>query len=76
MLPPIQLKPEEHERLKIAHEKKKYGHLMTWKELYLFQSTIANFQQLQEIATFARRKNRGENITLPLLKYLSEQIKT
>lgn len=74
MLPPIELTQEQYERLKIAHATKKFGHLETWKELFLFQYTIASKEQIIKIAEFARRKNSGENIILPL-KNFGDQIR-
>ena len=52
--------------LKKAKEIGKYSHLMTWKELYLFQRTIANSKQVQEIARYAQKNNKGGKVTLPL----------
>lgn len=70
MLPPVELTPEQYERLKIARTTKKFGHLCTWKELFIFQYTIATKKQVIEIGKYARKRNE---IKLPLMKYLSEQ---
>jgi hypothetical protein len=63
---PMEIKSDEYARLKQAKELKKYSHLMTWKELYLFQRTIATPEQNEEIAEYAARKNKAEKIILPL----------
>ncbi len=57
----------EMERLRIAKETGKYGHLMSWKELFLFQRYVAKPNQAKEIARWAKRKNKGEKIYLPLM---------
>lgn len=63
---PVEINDEEMERLRVANETKKYGHLVSAKELYLFQRTIANPSQIQEITRYIRRKRAGEKITFPL----------
>lgn len=55
----------QYERMLIAKKRGKYGHLGSWEELYYFQRTCATPQQLQEIASYARR-NTKEKIRLPL----------
>lgn len=74
MLPPIELTEEQYERLKLAQTTKKFGHLETWKELFIFQYTIGSKEQVVKIADFARQANNGKKITLPLAKFMSEQM--
>jgi len=67
----IHINDQEIEHLRLANESKKYGHLVSWKELYLFQRAIATKVQIKEIAAFAKRKIRGEKIKLPLMLHMS-----
>lgn len=60
----------EMERLRLAKETKKYGHLQSWKELFLFQRYCdATKEQVIEIAKWAHRRNKGERIILPLMNH-------
>lgn len=63
---PVLITDQEFERLKIARETKKYGHLESWKELYLFQKAIGDTKQVKKIANWAKRARLGERIALPL----------
>ena len=62
----------ELDRVRLAHDVSKYGHLQSWKELYLYQRTIAHDGQNLEIAALAHRKNNGEAITLPLMNWMKQ----
>lgn len=61
-----QLTDEQTQRLRRAQKTGKYGGLFTWKELFVFQHTIAKPEQWHQIAEWARRYGRGEGIKLPL----------
>lgn len=66
----IHTTPSEMERMKIAKDTKKYGHLRSWKELFLFQRYCdATPQQIKEIGEWAKRKIKGERIRLPLMTH-------
>lgn len=69
------LNQEQVERLQIAVKKKKYGHLATWKELFYYQSRYATPKQAQEIAYISAKKNKGEDIKLPLATFYAQQQK-
>jgi len=69
MLAITELTDQEYERLKIAKAKGKWGHLESWKELYLFQRTIGTMKQNKEIGKVAKRKRLGEKVTLPYMNY-------
>lgn len=60
------LTEQQMDRLKKANQLKKYGHLETWQELFIYQLSIGSITQRQEIGKFAERKNKGEYIKLPL----------
>jgi len=68
----VEINTTELSRLKKAKQMHKYGHLESWKELYLYQRTVADREQNLEIAALAKRKNRGENITLPLMNWMKQ----
>lgn len=68
------LTDQQMERLKRARELKKYGALETWQELFIYQLSIGNYTQLKEIAEFAARKNKGEDITLPLKDFKGRRL--
>lgn len=53
-------------RIRQAHELHKFGALETWQELFVYQQICKDKYQLQKIAEFARSKNQGKNIRLPL----------
>lgn len=72
MIPPCSLSKEQRERLEKAYKEKSYEHLLSWKELFLYQCTIADSRQNKEIAKYARRMKEGETITLPL-QYFDKQ---
>lgn len=65
----VETNEQEMQRLKISKSTGKYGHLESWKELFLFQRYIAKKDQLIEIGNWAKKKNKGERITLPLMNY-------
>jgi hypothetical protein len=66
----VNLTEDQMERLRIANETKKWGHLETWGELYVFQRTIANGEQLKAIAEIAKRhRDLKEVITLPYMNH-------
>jgi hypothetical protein len=73
MIPPLTLQLEQAERLRKANQLRKFGHLATWKELFIFQCTVATPEQIQMISGYAYRKNHGEPITLPLKDYAIQQ---
>lgn len=65
----------EMERLRLAKETKKYGHLQSWKELFLFQRYCdATREQVIEIAKWAKRKINLERIVLPLMNNGKQEI--
>lgn len=77
---PIQMTDESMKRLELAQKTKKWGHLETWRELYIFQRTIASPQQIQDIAKIARLQNdykkgkyTGMKITLPYMNMVRDQ---
>lgn len=61
-----ELNEDQMNRIRQAHELGKYGLLETWQELFVYQQVCNNPGQLREISEWARRKNNGENIKLPL----------
>ena len=63
---PVSLSDEEYTRLKQAKELKNYTYLHSWKELHLFQRTIATKEQIKEIADWAKKKKNGIKVLLPL----------
>jgi len=65
------LNDEEIDRLKISRQTHKYGHLKSWKELYCYQRTLGTPEQIKEIGTWAKKKEKGEPVTLPLKDYVS-----
>lgn len=74
MIPPCSLSKQQKERLEKAHTEKSYGHLLSWKELFLYQCTIADNKQNKEIAAYARRNKEGETITLPLAYFEKQEM--
>jgi len=68
------LTEEQMNRLHKARSLQKYGALETWQELFIYQLSIGNSVQKQEIAKFAARKNKGENITLPLKDFKDRRL--
>lgn len=64
----VDLNDQEMEDMRKAKELKKYGFLDSWKKLYLFQRTIASTEQIIEIANWAKKKNKGERVLLPLTR--------
>lgn len=65
-----QLTDAEYMRLKEANKTKSYSKLESFKELYLYQRTCgATKEQIKEIGQIAKRKQKGEPITLPLSEY-------
>ena len=70
------MSPEALERLRIAKKTKKWGHLASWQELYVFQRTTGTTEQIKQIAAIAHRKNKlKENIQLPYMIYKQESVK-
>lgn len=69
---PIQINDSEMARLKIARQTHKWGHLASWKELYIYQRTLADKEQNIEIGKWAKKKLKGEPITLPLKDYINQ----
>ena len=65
---------EQIERLNIAQQKKKYGHLMSWKEICFYQNFYATPKQVQEIIEWSRKKQRGEPVYLPLMSKVNKKI--
>ncbi len=64
------------ERLAKAIQLQKYGHLETWREIFLFQAHMLskkNIGKVKEIAAWAKRKNQGEQVTLPLMLYGNQE---
>lgn len=66
---------DQVDRIRIAQKTRKYGHLATWQELFFYQRTSASPDQVQAIAVYAKRKNDGEKIKLPLMYSQAEQKK-
>jgi hypothetical protein len=56
----------QFERLKTANELHKYGALETWQELFMYQQFCKDKEQIIKIGQFAKRKDKGEDIKLPL----------
>jgi len=67
---------EEYKRLEMANQTKKWGHLRSWKELYLFQRYIGLLEQNKEIGMVAKRNRAGEKITLPFMDYKGTLVDT
>lgn len=65
----VDLSEDQMKRLRIANQTKKWGHLRTWGELYVFQRTIADNEQLKFIGSLANRKLKGEIINLPYMEH-------
>lgn len=65
-MPYFRYNTSELEALEHALKIKKYSHLTSWKLLASFQVYCGDPVKFHEIATYAKRKNRGERITLPL----------
>ena len=71
---PVLISDEEYTRLKDAKNTGKYGALKSWKELYLFQRFIGKEPQIIEIGKWAKRRNKGEKIILPLMNHGKQSI--
>jgi hypothetical protein len=56
----------QFERLKTANTLHKYGALETWQELFIYQQVCKDVEQVKKIGGFAKRKDAGEDIKLPL----------
>lgn len=64
------LSAEQMERLRVANELHKYGHLQTWQELFVYQQICKDKKQIMEIADYAKHKNNGVDVILPLKNYM------
>lgn len=53
-------------RLYKASRLRRYSHLLSWKEIFVYQIKYADPKQTKEIEVWAARANRGEDIKLPL----------
>lgn len=71
----IPLTPDEVDKLEKALDLNKFGALESWKLLVAFQTYSSDPTSIERVAEWAKRKNNGENITLPLKDYVKlEQI--
>lgn len=68
------LDDKQFERLEEARRRKKYGHLMSWKELFVYMTQIATPTQFKEIAEWAQKKNAGLPVYLPLMSNVNKKI--
>lgn len=57
----------QYERLEKSRKIKKYGHLETWKEIFLYQAQFATPEQRQEIIDWGSRQIRYRDVYLPLM---------
>lgn len=67
----MKITEEMEKRIDTARTLSKWGHLETWWELGHYMRKYATDEQYTEIMKVFKRKNAGENITLPYMNYIA-----